>query len=191
MFLWLMVILFGYLTLEVSYWFAIGLIFFSLLKAYSWYRYNGRPWRKIHYKSMVIYAEAAGREMAMAKAKNVEFNLRKALISFTEMLSIKGFLPLASPEKIVEREFDRIENFKDRSLIKEHCIKVVFKNSSLENLEGIDVMTEKILNEMQSGIKENYNSLIVRLIIAAAIENIYSSADRGEYLYEYFNGKVN
>lgn len=140
---------------------------------------------------MIIYSEAAGREMAMAKAKHVEFNLRNALIAFTEILSINGLLPIGSPEKIVDREFDGIEKFKDRPLIKEHCIKVFFKNSSLEKGAEIDVMTEKILNEMQLGIKGNYNSLMVRLIIAAAIENVYSHSDRGEYLYEYFSGKVN
>lgn len=190
MFLWLIVILFGYLTITESYWFAIGLIFFSLLKAYSWHRYNGRPWRKIHYKAMITYSAAAGQEMGMAKSKNVDFNLRNSLIAFTEMLSIEGLLPIGSPEKIVDREFDRINKFKDKPLIKEHCIKVIFKNSSLEKAVDIDLMTEKILNEMQLGIKENYNSLMVRLIIAAAIENFYSPADRGEYLYACFNGKA-
>ena len=191
MFLWLMVLLFAYLTLEISYWFGIGLIFFSALKAYGWHRSNGRPWRKIHYKAMIVYSAAAGREMAMAQAKNVDFNLRNALIQFTEMLSIKGLLPIGYPEKIVDREFDRIERFKDRPLIKEHFIKVVFKNSPIEKLVDIDVMIENFLNEMQSDIKENYNSLMVKLIIAAAIENTYSSSDRGEYLYEYFMGNVN
>jgi len=100
-------------------------------------------------------------------------------------------LPIGSPENIVDREDDRIKKFADRPLIKEYFSKVFSKKSSLEELIDKDVMIENFLNEMQSGIKENYKSLMVRLIIAAAIEHTYSPADRGEYLYEYFMGNVN
>jgi hypothetical protein len=186
-----MFLLFACLTIEISYCFAIGLIFIGALKAYVWYRHGRRPWQKIHYKAMKIYSATAGREMALAKEKNVEFNLRNNLISFTEILSIKGFLPIDLPEKIVDREFDRIEGFKDRPLIKEHLSKVVFKNSSVGKLIDINIMTENFLDEMQLVIKENYNSFMVRLIIAATIETLYSTADRAEYLYEYFNGDLN
>lgn len=191
MFLWLLVFLFTYLTLKISYWFLIGLIIFSLLKACDWHRYNRRPWQKIHYKAIKIYLTVAGQEKSMAKTKNVEFNLRNSLLSFTEMLFIKGLLRTGHPEKIVDRELDMIKNFKDRPLIKDHFINVVFKNSPLKKLIDIDVMIENFLNEMQSSINENYQDSMVILIIANAIENIYSAADRGEYLYEYFSGNIN
>ena len=69
--------------------------------------------------------------------------------------------------------------------------KVVFKNSSVGKLIEINLIIENFLDEMQLVIKENYNSFMVRLIIAATIETIYSPAERAEYLYEYFNGDLN
>ncbi len=185
MFLWLMVLLFAYLSFYVSAWFLVGFCFFCSLKTFGWYRYNGRPWRKVHYKAMLLYSMAAGREAANCKAVGREFNLRNTLIEFVKLAKENGFLLSQDATKVVDLEFNRVRKFYDRALIKEHIISKI-KNKSISN----DV-AEKFLDAIKSGLSTEDKSLMVRMIIASMIESRYSAADRSEYVYEMFSGNVN
>jgi hypothetical protein len=55
------------------------LLAFAILLAvwlsYKYYTYNGSPWRKTHFRGMLLYSAAAGKEANLAKIENRSFNV--------------------------------------------------------------------------------------------------------------------
>ena len=177
MFFW--IILIGLVALAINNpWWWIGVILTAIWIFIQWWFYKGRPWRKVHYPMMRAYAHAAGLENAMAHNEGRVFNIKNAL---------RGLLNMAKPdwtsddiEALIEQEFNNCETFKDKTLIRDYAKK---KHKNL---------SDDKLNEILTTLKNHYNinnkSMMIHLIIAALIEQQYSQADRGEYLYEVSTG---
>ena len=50
-------------------------ILLSIWLSYKYYTYNGSPWRKAHFRGMLLYSFAAGKETNLAKIENRSFNI--------------------------------------------------------------------------------------------------------------------
>ncbi len=177
MFTWFLLIVFIALAISKPWWW-IGAALLAFYKVARWYFYDGRPWRRMHYPMMRAYANAAGFETGMANREGREFDIRNAL-----RVLLKSVKPEWSDDDIntrIESEFINCDLFKDDELIRAHILK---KNK--------DISAEK-LNGMMASAKAQFNTsdkgLMVRLIVAAIIEEQYGRADRGEYLYEVLTG---
>ncbi len=179
MFSWLLLL--GFIVLAISKpWWWLGVILIGLYKISRWYYYEGRPWRRIHYPMMRVYAHTAGLETGMANRDGREFDIRNALRALLK--SEKSEWSDEHINSIIEREFINCELFRDGDLIRAYIKK---KNK--------DISDEK-LNAMMTTAKAQFTTndkgLMVRLIVAAVIEEQYSQADRGEYLYEVLAGSA-
>ena len=156
------------LTYYVSLWFSIFLVFFVINQIYRWYRYNGRPWRKIHYKGMLLAAAAAGYTNGQSH--------ENMLIKLASLLRESGIPFDISDEKILTREIDRVKKLYDKASVKKYMIL---------NKGSDPVKLDPLLDEAFKKIYTTDNkSLMIRMIIASAIETFYSSNDRAEYVYE-------
>lgn len=156
------------LTYYVSLWFSIFLVFFVINQIYRWYRYNGRPWRKIHYKGMLLAAAAAGYTNGQSH--------ENMLIKLASLLRGSAIPFDISDEEIVAREFDRVKKLYDKPLVKKYMIS--HKNSDPIKL---DPLLDEAFNKIYT---VDNKFLMVRIIIASAIEAFYSPDDRAEYVYE-------
>lgn len=80
-------ILFALLMYSLSYfsdgwirWVFIVISFFwTVLAIYRFRRWTGSPWRKIHFKSMLVFASMAGREKAESNSLGREFEILNPL----------------------------------------------------------------------------------------------------------------
>jgi hypothetical protein len=156
------------LTYYISLWFSIFLVFFVINQIYRWYRYNGRPWRKIHYKGMLLAAAAAGYTNGQSQ--------ENMLIKLASLLRGSAIPFDISDEEIVAREFDRVKKLYDKASVKKYMIL---------NKGSDPVKLDPLLDEAFKKIYTTDNKpLMIRMIIASAIEAFYSPDDRAEYVYE-------
>jgi len=178
MFGWLiLVVLFGLAFFYPWCWIAAALVGFW--KARLWYRYSGRPWRRIHYPMMLAYASAAGLEQGEAQKQGREFNLHNALRNL-----IRIPLPHWDDtliDRFIARELERIEIFSDRDLL----IGYVKKKKGYS-----DIKLEAFALLAQRHFVAPDNGLIVRMIIAGLIEGKYGESARGEYIFAVLTGRA-
>jgi hypothetical protein len=154
----------------------------------KWYRYNGRPWRKVHYKALAIWAGCLAKHNVLVYKTdgspefNENFDARGALESLIKNLVAIKLYECKDPKYIVEREFSRVTSFYDKPHLIEYLVKTK-KHSLVDACSLVDLISEEL------NIKNN--SLMVSMIIASVIEAKYSLADRSEYLIEVFGGRAN
>ncbi|KAF3977717.1 MAG: hypothetical protein HFP77_05410 [Methylococcales symbiont of Iophon sp. n. MRB-2018] len=127
---------------------------------------------------MRAYAAACGRESAAAESEGREFNINTALITLLGMVNPKIS---TDHELLIEREFERCNNFYDKPLITSHLINQMKVDES--KVSDILKLARKSLNPDDKG-------LMVRMVIASIIEEQFSKEDRGEYMLQVFLGKA-
>lgn len=177
---WALIVISIFLSLVHSWWWLIAVFLFSAFKAYKWYFYQSRPWRKIHYPAYRYYAAAAALESAEADDAGREFQVRNALIKLLEMVQ-----PNWDKEKItlfVDTSISKCKSFVDKDLIHES-----FKKK-YENITDADI--DKFMSSINEERLLEDNSWIVRIAVAEMIEQQFSIEDRGEYLVESLLGNA-
>lgn len=177
---WFLVAVLAGLALFVSAWWWIPGLLLALWKAGKWHFYSSRPWKKVHYPMMRAYAAAAGLESANAKNSNSEYNLDRALTFL-----LKTTQPNWTEEKIrtvLAREKQRCIDFSDRTLLVDYMMR---KNSSLAREKA-----EEVVGNCRKFFKPSEKAMMVRLVVAAVIEELYGEADRGEYIAEVLVGNA-
>ncbi len=161
-------------------WFWIAVVPFALWQASLWFLHNSRPWRRIHFPMMRIYAAAAGLEQAEAEREKREWDIRNVLIRMVASAHPDWTLP-----KILfflGRELANIETLRDRELMR-----MFF----LRKHPGADAKKiEEFLDDIQSQINMSDKGLLARAVIAGLVEKKYGEEQKGEYLYAIFTGKA-
>jgi len=176
---WGLLIVFAVLAYTSSWWFLLGVAALALWKANRWYYYSSRPWRKVHFPMMRAYAAASGIESAQANREGRAFDVKTALLNLLKMVNPKVSLDY---EALIQREFERHENFYDGALMQEYLLKR--KNLSPDQAASMLEKIRELANTPDNG-------LMVRMVIASVIEDQFSALDRGEYLFQVFSGQAN
>jgi hypothetical protein len=180
MFSWLLFLGFTLVAVFVNAWWAIGSFILIVWKAHCWFRYNSRPWRRIHFPMMMLFASAIGRENARAAMENREYLVENALSDLIKSVYPQWTLPQI--EGFIIAEFTKHENFTDADLIRQY---ILLKNPKVTQ-EGI----EKVIDFMRQHYNNFDNALKVRMIIAGVIEDKYGPDQRGEYMFEIIMEKA-
>lgn len=58
----------------------------TVLAIYRFKRWTGSPWRKIHFKSMLVYAAMSGKEAGESKMENREFDILNPIYSMLHIM---------------------------------------------------------------------------------------------------------
>ena len=182
---WILLILllvFTKLAIGYSPWFFIGVIFCATYLYINWYFHSGRPWRKCHFPLMMAYSKAAGAELGTAQREGRDVDFNNALRIFLRMINQNLFLADDNfLNGIIDQAFERCRNFHDYPLIRSFLAEK--KEFSKEKID-------LILQEISKSMDTSNNALMIRMIIAEIIEDQFTVADRGEYMFEVFNGRA-
>lgn len=173
-----MFLVFTALTYLHSWWFLVVVLIVVLWKLNLWYIYSSRPWRKVHFPMMRAYALAAGLESGRAQAGGRDFNIRCALREL--LLAVNPEVGITHTE-LIAREFERCRDFYDEGLIKDYLIER--KRANLTKVAPL-------LDAFRDRMNTSNHGLMVRLVIAAVVEEQFSKRDRGEYLFEVLTGRA-
>jgi hypothetical protein len=175
---WILLAAFAVLSYGYSWWFVVGVVVFGLWKLNRWYYHNSRPWRRVHFPMMRAYAGVSGLEAGEAEREGREFNLNAALLNLLKMVNPKIGI---GHEELIQREFERCNTFYDESLIREY----------LTEKKGLDLtQVSPVLGKIKDAMHTSDKGLMVRMVIASVIEEQFSPLDRGEYMFQVFNGKA-
>lgn len=175
---WGLLVTFAVLSYVYSLWFIVGVIVLALWKLNRWYYYSSRPWRKVHFPMMRAYAAASGIEAGQAEREGREFSLNTALLNLLKMVNPEVRI---SHEALIEREFERREEFYDGPLIQRYLV----------GKKGLDpAKATMMLEKIRELVAIPDKGFMVRMVIASVIEEQFSSEDRGEYLFEVFSGEA-
>lgn len=176
---WTLLVIFLALSCFYSLWFLFCVAILAIWKLGCWQRYSSRPWRKVHFPMMLAYASASGIEAGNAEREGREFSINNALLN---LLRIVNPTTSVSHEEIILREFDRCRVFYDEPLIQQYLVET----------QGIDkAKIVPVMETIKQSMITSNNGLMVRMVIAAVIEEQFSPQDRGEYMFQVVSGKAN
>ena len=163
------------LAIFVTPWAWIGVLLLVLWKWRIWYRYNGRPWRKIHFNAMILASAASGKETATATMNNLRVDLRNVYVDMIRSFSQVGVHIGEDPEEFIDCQLAILGSPYDQECV----INYLMKKKKINHSEAIKLSYRGFADQ---DLSENYFQ--IRAIIAGIIEKQYSSLDRGEYMYE-------
>lgn len=160
------------LSASVGRWVGAGITFFALAFVVMQYRkWNGEPWRKLHFRAMLAYARIAGLQQALAQAQGTPFDARAACREL-------GIL-LCGPDKSVAVDV-MVESLAEEQgayladLFERHCSTVVptlpqsDRSRVADHLRGV--------------------TLGPQLVIANVLENTHGHLEATKYAVALFNG---
>ena len=165
-------------------WAWIGVVLISLWKWRIWYRYNGRPWRKVHFNAMIFASAAVAREKARSTSCGEPFNQQKMYEEILISLGTIGFVTPQEHKYLIDTCLLGIEQKDDESSAMSYMvdIKKMSFSDALENTLNL----KKAIELSPQG--ENY--LKLRALIASVIEDQYSLKDKNEYWFEVFSNRA-
>ena len=175
---WILLVSFAALAYAYWWWFLAGTVILALWKVSRWYYYSSRPWKKVHFPMMRAYAGASGLEAGRAESEGRDFDLNAALLDLLRMVNPKAGV---SHEMLIQREFERCNNFYDEPLVQQFLTEKKCVNPDQANL---------LLGKIRESMNTSDKGLMVRMVIASIIEEQFSPQDRGEYLFQVFSGNA-
>ena len=169
------------IAIFINPWAWIAVLLLVLWKARIWYRYNGRPWRKIHFNAMIFFAAALGREQANSEHHNIEFNVMNAYVDMIESFGQIGIVIDEDPAIFATSQLIRFGSPDDQSDLIDYLADV----KKVEHVKAIKAVFDyfKKVNLADPHFQ-------IRAIIAGIIENQYTILDRAEYLNEVMMGNA-
>lgn len=178
----ILLIAFVLIAIFQSPWAWIGVVLVVMWKWRIWYRYNGRPWRRIHFNAM-IYASAAVAREQMRSAQNQEaFNFRNMYIDTVKSMGDIGFHIDGDAGEFVDRQLSSLGEDYDENLMIEYLVE--------KRGLSFGVAYEKAL-AMKSAFESDADAYLnLRVVIAGLIEGFYTPMDRGEYWFEVLSNNA-
>lgn len=175
----LFIISFALLAVFKTPWAWIGFVLLVLLKWRTWYRYNGRPWRKIHFNGMILFSGAVAKEQIRSNTNNEEFNIENAYIEMVNLFLQSGVIIFEDPKIFIDRQLEIFGSHQDQSSVVDYLIEK-------KEVDPIKALTSTVNYFSSQDLNDSYFK--IRAIIAGIIECHYSSYDRGEYLLAIMTG---
>lgn len=145
---WSLIVISSTLAFAHSWWWLSVVILLSLFKLRNWYYHKSKPWRRIHFPAMLLYATAAGTESADAQTNNREFEIRNALINL--VLLIQKQWSQQTAEVFVGKTMRKSEVYYDEDLIR-----ATFKKRNNELTDG---NLDEIMNTLNTSLIRTDNS---------------------------------
>lgn len=177
---WLLLIASAVLVVVHTPWWCLALVPLILWKAWRWTMYKSRPWRRVHFHVMRLYARAAGIERRRSETEGEEFDTERALT--TLLATVRPDWNASKIRDFLARELSRCSSFADRSLIRRHIKRV--------NQVADDAQVDELLDKCAAVFHIGNRGIVVRLAIAGLVEEEYGEGARGEYLFEVLSGKA-
>lgn len=146
-------------------WIALGLAAGAC--GYAWYRYrkwNGRAWRRIHFRAMLAYSGIVGREQVFAREAGRPLDVRRTCSALGMLLC--GEEKRAAVEAMLA-DLDRYEGAFLAGLVERYAAEVL-PGASAELRRDVTAR----LRAMHFGPE---------LVIASVIENIHGGAEAARY----------
>jgi hypothetical protein len=176
---WLLLALAAYLSTRSAWWLiAVGVL--VLWKIAQWQMYYSRPWRRVHFPAMKLYATASGLESGQAQREGREFDVERALTTLVRMVHPN------------QTEADA-RSFVDAQLLRARM------NGDAENLvvwhERKNLIAgpehhAKATAQFKRAFEEPDNSLKVRLVVSGFVGERFGEDQRSEYLFEVAQGNA-
>ncbi len=164
------VIIFGGVARVV---FIVLTLFFGFWLGCMCYTYNGSPWRRVHFRGMLLYAAAFGKEMALSQAEGRTYNVVNACRDMALFMCgpEKEIFVNAMIEELVEEKGDYFV----RLLESYHAM--VFPKATDEQISSIIETVRKIDFGHQ-------------LVIGNIIENTYGGKEAARYVLAILTGRA-
>ena len=131
---------------------------------YRYRKWNGRGWRRVHFRAMLAYSSIVRREDALARQAGRPFDVRVACSALGLLLC--GEDKVAAVEAMLE-ELDRYEGAFLAGLVERHAAEV---------LPGASVELRRDVTARLRAIRFG-----PELVIASVIENIHGGAEAARY----------
>ncbi len=152
-------------------------MFMLFSNAFLLYYYYGRPWRRVHYPMMRVYASALGSALGFAQARSKKFDPDFAL----------GVVALHVNPKLQEEQLARYlsmikarcQHFNDETTFTDYLANEV-------SLPGNAIAC--IIDNLRDVLRKQELLTLAQMIIADVIENRYGEKDRNEYIYALITG---
>jgi hypothetical protein len=164
-----------------SPWAWIGVALVVLWKWRKWYRYNGRPWRKVHFNAMIFAAAALAREQIRSKQSNQEFDFKKMYEDILNCLGGIGFTISGDVGIFIENCLNGEFLEDNKALALQY---MVYK----KNINAADALGR--INNLYVKIDLNDNYFKLRSLVAGVIQSQYTLDDKGEYWFEVLNNNA-
>lgn len=165
-----------FLAATRSGWWWLIVIPLGLWRFFQWQIYSSRPWRRIHFPMMRLYARAAGLESGLAEREGRDFDVLRALATL-----IEGAEGCARPYALVQVMTDLAgltDEDEDR----------IAKSLSRPGADSQHVAAA--VQELRDHYRRSDNAIKVRLVIAGSIGRRLGSDHRVEYLLGAAKGKA-
>lgn len=179
---------FGWFSLIIMFVFLIGssilsgvfqvvsiilTVLWTIWLCFKVYHWNGKPWRRVHFRAMRLFSRAAGIETAEAKLQGREYDIVRACKILLSMIS--------DNDKDVNDEIvDGLYYMQGKyfSWLVRQSRKIVFSHLSDENLE---LVCDQIEQDLKFGPP---------LVIAKLIEDRYGAHEASRYVLAISEGKA-
>lgn len=173
---WLLLLALGVCSIFSSVVMPIFLLLLSF-NSYQLYHYYGKPWRRVHYPLMRVYASAVGSALGHAEAHSKKFDPNFVL----------GVVALT-----IHPDFDekQLEHYLDLVRAGCHCFDDELALTDYITKEGKFSHEEvrTITGNLREWLQTEELRTMVQMIIAGVIESRYSKRDRIEYIYALLTG---
>ena len=144
--------------------FIVLTVFSGTWLGYKFYTYNGSPWRRLHFRGMLLYAECAGKEIGQSGIEGRTFNLINACRDMALLMcgNEKELFVRAMIEELVKEKGDYFAQ------LMESYHTMVLPKATAEQVSNIIETVRKI-------------DFCPQLVIGNIIENTYGSEEAARY----------
>ncbi len=145
--------------------FIVLTVFSGTWLGYKFYTYNGSPWRRLHFRGMLLYAECVGKEAGRARIEGRTFNLMNVCRDMALLMCgiEKELFVRAMIEELVKEKGDYFAQ-----LVESYRAMVLPK-----------AMDEQISNIVETVRKIDF---CPQLVIGNIIENTYGGEEAARYV---------
>jgi hypothetical protein len=162
-------------------WAWIGVVLVVIWKWRKWYRYNGRPWRKVHFNAMIFAAAAIAREQLRSKHSSDEFDFKKMYADILNSLGGIGFTLPGDADNFIENCLNGKYLEDNKALALQYMV-------YQKKMDPTDALGR--INNLYEKIDLNDNFFRLRSLVAGVIHSQYSLDDKGEYWFEVMNNNA-
>jgi hypothetical protein len=157
------------LTVRSYFWWWAGACL-VLDRIWASYYYSSRPWKKVHFPLMRLYARHAGVARGLAQDEDDNAVFRNALTGWIKALHQDW--ADSEIQTLLDHEERRCENFEDQFLVRNEIVRT--------NPKWNEARVEDVMLKARKCFDPRDRGFFVRFLIAAFIEEAFGEKHRAE-----------